>query len=189
VASTCRDDDRGFSLIEVLAVVAVLGIIAAVAAPTITNSLEAMRLGASARELERQLQDARLKAVSTNRRIRVRTNCPATGEYRMVQVLGTTADASTSRCSESSYPFDASNQNPVTKLQDGPVKRLYTGVTVTFEQPTGGGGVEFWPDGRAVVIDGAGVRSAITTPVIVTLTKRSNTKRISVNGLGKIQLQ
>jgi prepilin-type N-terminal cleavage/methylation domain-containing protein len=182
-------DDRGFSLIEVLAVVAVIGVIAAVAAPVITNSLEGMRLGASARELERQLQDARLKAVSTNRRIRVRTNCPATGEYRMVQVLGTTADASTSRCSESSYPYNASNQNPVTKLQDGPVKRLYKGVAVAFQQPTDGGAVEFWPDGRAVVVDGSGVRSAITTPVIITLTKGTNAKRINLNGLGKIQLQ
>jgi Tfp pilus assembly protein FimT len=151
------------------------------------NVVDGMRLGASTRELERQLQDARLKAVSTNRRMRVRPNCPVAGQYRMVQVLGTASDVSVARCSESSYPYNASNQNPVTKLQDGPVRRLYESVTATMD--TGVAALEFWSDGRVFKVDSAGARSDITTFVTLTLTKGVNTKRIIVNGLGKIQIQ
>jgi prepilin-type N-terminal cleavage/methylation domain-containing protein len=181
-------DDRGFSLIEVLAVVAVIGVVGAISVPAFTNIVEGIRLGSSARELERQLQDGRLKAVSTNRRIRVRTNCPVVGQYRMVQVFGTTTtvdsrDVGLSRCSETTYPYNASNQNPVTKVQDGPVRRLYQGVTV------GTVSIEFTGDGQAYSVDTAGARSIITTPVTITVTKGVNTKGISVNALGKIQLQ
>jgi hypothetical protein len=114
------------------------------------------------------------------------------GQYRMVQVFGTTAtvdsrDVDVSRCSEASYPYNASNQNPVTKLQDGPVRRLYEGVTAAPE--TGVSAVEFWSDGRAFKVDSGGARSDITTFVTFTLTKGVNTKRIIVNGLGKIQIQ
>lgn len=185
-------EDRGFSLVEVLAVVAVVGVLAAVATPLWRETVNGMRLGASTRELERQLQDARLKAVSTNRKMRVRPNCPAAGQYRMVQVFGTTAtvdtrDVATSRCSESLYPYNASNQNPVTKLQDGPVRRLYEGVTATPD--TGVAAFEFWSDGRAFRVDSAGARSSITTSVGITLSRSGQTKRITVNGLGKIQIQ
>jgi prepilin-type N-terminal cleavage/methylation domain-containing protein len=175
-------DDRGFSLIEVLAITAVIAVIGAMATPAFVDIIDGMRLGTSARELERQLQDARLKAVSTNRRIRVRTNCPVMGQYRMVQVLGTSADAPLSRCSEATYPFNASNQNPVTKVQDGPVRRFYQGVTV------GNVAVEFTADGQAFSVDTAGVRSVMATPVTITLTKSTRTRGITVNGLGKIQL-
>lgn len=175
-------EDRGFSLVELLAIVAVIATIAAVATPAFMNIVEGMRLGQGARELERELQDGRLKAVSTNRRIRVRTNCPVTGQYRIVQVLGTTSDSPASRCSESTYPYNASNQNPVTKLQDGPVKRLTPGTTV------GTVSVEFTGDGQAFSVDTAGVRTNITTPLTITLTRKGKTKGITVNGLGKIQL-
>jgi type IV fimbrial biogenesis protein FimT len=161
-------DDRGFSLIEVLAITAVIAVIGAMATPAFVDIIDGMRLGTSARELERQLQDARLKAVSTNR--------------RMVQVLGTSADAPLSRCSEATYPFNASNQNPVTKVQDGPVRRFYQGVTV------GNVAVEFTADGQAFSVDTAGVRSVMATPVTITLTKSTRTRGITVNGLGKIQL-
>jgi Tfp pilus assembly protein FimT len=179
--------DRGFSLIEVLAITAVIAVVGAISVPAFLNIVDGMRLGTSARELERQLQDARLKAVSTNRRIRLRTNCPVTGQYRMVQVLGSvttvdTRDVAVSRCSETTYPFNASNQNPVTKLQDGPVQRLYQGVTV------GTVSVEFTGDGQAYSVDTAGVRSVLATPLTITLTRNSKTRGITVNGLGKIQL-
>lgn len=175
-------EDRGFSLIEVLAIVSIIGVIAAIATPAFMNMAESMRLGQSARELERELQDGRLKAVATNRRIRVRTNCPVTGQYRIVQVLGTAADPPASRCSETTYPYNASNQNPVTKIQDGAVKRLSQGTTVgTFS-------IEFRGDGSAYSVDGTGSAMTITTPLTLTLTRNGKTKGISVNALGKVQL-
>lgn len=180
-------NDRGFSLIEVLAITAVIAVVGAISVPVFVDIVDGMRLGSSTRELERQLQDGRLKAVSTNRRIRVRTNCPLVGQYRMVQVLGPVAtidarDVEVSRCSETTYPFNASNQNPVTKLQDGPVRRLYQGVTV------GTATLEFTPDGQAYSVDIYGARTVLTTPTTITLTKNGKTRGITVNGLGKIQI-
>src|SRR5687767_8048917 len=86
----CRvADARGFTLPELLLVVASIAIVSAMALPAITNMLPNMRVGMSARAVERTLQMARLKAVSSNRAIRVRFNCPAAGQFRMVEVIGT----------------------------------------------------------------------------------------------------
>jgi prepilin-type N-terminal cleavage/methylation domain-containing protein len=182
--------DRGFSLIELLAVVAFFVTIAAVAMPVYVDVVDSMRLGQATRDVERELQTARLKAVSTNRKIRVRFNCPATGQYRMVQVLGTTEDVGTTRCSESAYPFDSANQNPVTKRQDGPVRYLAEGVTM----PTTG--FEFRPNGTAYRVDSGGSAQIIPPDedggddqgVSVVVTRDGKTKEIWVNGRGKIQV-
>jgi len=171
--------DRGFSLIELLAVVGLLMVIMAIAAPVYQNVVDGMRLGWSARDLERQLQDARLKAVSTNRRMRVRTNCPVVGQFRTVQWLNSASDAGTDRCSEASYPYPSNTLNVVTKLQDGPVMRLQPTVTVATVN------LEFWPNGTA---HNPGESNPLPASVTVTLTKSTKTKGISVNGLGKIQL-
>jgi prepilin-type N-terminal cleavage/methylation domain-containing protein len=171
--------DRGFSLVELLAVVALLTIVLAIAAPVFRDVVDGMRLGWSARDLERELQDARLKAVSTNRRMRVRTNCPVAGQYRMVQWLNNASDSTLDRCSEASYPYPSTTLNVVTKLQDGPLRRLQPNVTV------GTTTLEFWPNGT---VHDPGDNNPLAAPATITLTKDSKTKGISVNGLGKIQL-
>lgn len=171
--------DRGFSLLELLAVVGLLATVMAIAAPVYQNIVDGMRLGWSARDLERELQDARLKAVSTNRRMRVRTNCPVAGQFRMVQWLNSAADATLDRCSEASYPYPSNTLNIVTKLQDGPVRRLQPNVSVVTLA------VEFWPNGTA---HDPGQTNPLANPVTITLTKGTKTKGITVNGLGKIQL-
>jgi prepilin-type N-terminal cleavage/methylation domain-containing protein len=183
-------NDRGFSLIELMAVIAFFAIVSAIAAPVWVDVVDSMRLGQATRDVERELQTARLKAVSTNRKIRVRFNCPETGQYRMVQVLGTAADVGTTRCSETAYPLDTT-QDQVIRRQDGPVRRLQQGVTVATET------FEFWPNGTAYTVDSAGALVIIPPPataadenhgVPVTLTKDGKTKEIWVNGLGKIRI-
>lgn len=173
-------NDRGFSLLELLAVVGLLATVLAIAGPVYQNIVDGMRLGWSARDLERELQDARLKSVSTNRRMRVRTNCPVVGQFRMVQWLNSASDATLDRCSEASYPYPSNTLNVVTKRQDGPVRRLQPNVSV------GTVTLEFWPNGT---VHNPGETNPLATPVTITLTKDSKTKGITVNGLGKIQLQ
>jgi hypothetical protein len=148
-----------------------------------------MRLGQAAREVERELQTARLLAVSTNRPIRVRFNCPTPGQYRMVELIGTptlpaAADSAANRCQETVYRFPPTDSNPMTlPNHDGPVRRLDSSVSFGATKT-----IEFWPDGTAHPdIGGAGPWPAGDTAISVT--KGVNVKQITVNGLGKIQLQ
>jgi prepilin-type N-terminal cleavage/methylation domain-containing protein len=183
-------DDRGFSLIELIGVIAVSAILVAIAVPQMSDAIVSMRLGQGTREVERELQTARLKAVSSNRSLRVRTNCPTAGFYRMVEYLGTiqtpaAEDTAANRCLNSAYPFPAADTNPITRPNhDGPVRIMLPDVTVTTA------GIEFRPDGTAWLVGGDG--RAATIPLAgtdLTLTHRSRTRRINVNPLGKITIQ
>ena len=71
--------ERGYSLNELMLIVAVAATLMAVGLPVMGDVTEASKLNSAARELERELQSARLKSVTTNRILRVRLNCPATG--------------------------------------------------------------------------------------------------------------
>src|SRR5436190_23697481 len=80
---------RGFTLIELVLVLAILVVISAMAIPAVLNTSRQIRLSANARQVERELQGARMKAVRSNRAIRVRFNCPGATQYRSVELLGT----------------------------------------------------------------------------------------------------
>jgi prepilin-type N-terminal cleavage/methylation domain-containing protein len=183
--------DAGFSLTEMLAVVSVFAIVAATAVPVMRDVTENMRLAQGAREVERELQTARLKAVSSNRAMRVRFNCPVAGQYRMVELLGTPTkptaeDDAANRCQVNAYPSPAADTNPITvPNHDGPVRRLPKDVSFgAFKS------LEFWPDG-SVHIEAVGAPWPIVPPpgTAISVTKGLSVKQITVNGLGKIQLQ
>jgi hypothetical protein len=152
---------------------------------------EGYKLGQSLREVERELQTARLKAVTANRPLRVRFNCPSTGQYRAVELIGTATvpapqDDAGNRCQESTYPTPAGDNNPLTRPNhDGPVRRLPDGVTFGTTST-----LEFWPDGSVHKQDG----STLPWPVVptagtsITVVKGSVTRRIDINGIGKITL-
>lgn len=191
VTST-RGSERGVSLIDLLVWIGLFTILAGMAVPMLANVQDAIRLGQSAREVERELQAARLKAVSSNRPIRIRFNCPSAGQYRIVELIGTpsapdAANTAANRCSGTTYPYPASDTNPLTQPNhDGPVRSL--AMNVSFgAAPT----LEFWPDGSVH----ANTTGSDPWPVLsvdgtaITLVKRTEVKTITVNGLGKIQLQ
>jgi type II secretory pathway pseudopilin PulG len=170
----------------------VFAIIMATAVPVMMDMTSGMRLSQGAREVERELQTARLKSVTSNRPIRVRFNCPVAGQYRMVELVGSpsvpdVADSAANRCSDTTYPTPPADTNPLTRPNhDGPIRQLHT--TLSFgAAPT----LEFWPDGSVHQETGATnpwpVVAAVGTAV--TITKGTAVKNITVNGLGKIQLQ
>jgi prepilin-type N-terminal cleavage/methylation domain-containing protein len=195
--------DRGFSLIELMLVVAVVAIVGVIGIPAINNMLPSLRVSSSARAVERQLQTARLKSVSSNRPIRVRFNCPAADQYRMVELIGTTdvpadddtADAAT-RCSQETYPYpDVATGVFDLPNNDGPVQTLERDVVFVDIQT-----IEFWPDGTAHVDAGTGnpwpaIPSDDPVEITVRLTIGTSTqqaesvKTIEVNGLGRIRIQ
>jgi Tfp pilus assembly protein FimT len=181
----------GFTLVDMLCVVAVFGLLAGVSVPVFQNVTEGYKLGQTIREVERELQGARLKAVTSNRPLRVRFNCPAAGQYRTVELIGSTSvpatgDDASNRCQESVYPSPAGDNNPLTRPNhDGPMRRLPDGITFGSAAT-----LEFWPDGSVHQQSG----STLPWPVVgvagtsITVVKGSVTKRIDVNGVGKITL-
>jgi prepilin-type N-terminal cleavage/methylation domain-containing protein len=174
---------RGFTLPELMMVVALLGIIMGMALPVMTDMTASVKLGDATRMVERELQSARLKSVAVNRSLRVRLNCPAVGYLRTVEVLGTAADQATNRCLHSAYPFPPADTEMTTVPNfDGPVQTLTLGATVTSQI------LEFRSDGTAYEIV-SNIAQPIATPVVVTITRLGKSKTVTINGTGKIQVQ
>lgn len=82
---------RGFTLVELMVVVAVMAILAAIAAPSMTGLINANRLSGQAGELTSTMQLARSEAVRRNARVRV---CPTDGS-----ITATTSCASSTNWS------------------------------------------------------------------------------------------
>ena len=184
----------GFTLLDMLATVALIATMAAFATPQMVDGVDNMRLGMTVREVERELQFARLKSVSANRPMRVRFNCPTAGQFRVVEVIGTprtpvAADAATNRCDESIYPYNptGSDASRLTRPNnDGPLRRLSPQASFTAF-PT----LEFWPDGSVHADAGTGNPwpTVANTGVTITVSRKGKTRNITVNSGGKIQLQ
>jgi prepilin-type N-terminal cleavage/methylation domain-containing protein len=173
--------ERGFSLIELMLVVAMLGTLIAMALPVMKDMTASAKLSESTRFVERELQGARLKAVSVNRSLRVRLNCPAVGYIRRVELLGSMADSGTNRCLGTAYPFPADTDLTTRPNFDGPVLIIPNGATVT------GVDLQFNPDGTTSQVVN-NVTQAIDT-VTLRVTRQSKSRTVTVNGAGKIQYQ
>jgi Tfp pilus assembly protein FimT len=183
----------GFTLIDMVATLAVIATVSAISIPQMMDAVDLMRLGMSERDVERELQFARLKSVSTNRPMRVRFDCPSAGKIRAVEIIGTPllpdtndADTVTARCSETTYPYrpTGADQSRLTRPNnDGAIRTVYKGTTFTAKQT-----LEFWPNGTVhtacqLACDTSGTQVNIVT---LTMLRKSKTKNITVNGLGKI---
>lgn len=175
-------NQRGFSLPELMLTVAVAGTLMAIAVPIAQDVTAAVKLGEAARLVERELQDARLRAVSSNRTLRVRTNCPTTGFVRTVEVLASAADTSTGRCSTATYPFPADQDLMTRPNYDGPLRVIPNEATVPTTD------IQFLPDGTAQLVV-SGVPQAMATPTTVTITRNNVSRTVTVNAAGKVQLQ
>ena len=183
---------------DTLMTVAVIATVSAIAAPSAVTMLDNQRLGMALRDVERELQFARLKAVASNRPMRVRFNCPVAGQLRVVELIGTTqlpdatkdVDSYLDRCSETIYPYSptGADKSRLTRPNnDGPLQTLSSGATFTATKT-----LEFWPNGT--VHADAAANPPSPWPILgsggatITISRKGASKNITVNGFGKIQL-
>jgi len=189
---------RGFGLVDQLATLGIAATVAAIAIPTIVKTVSTQRIGIDLRNVEREMQLARISAIQSNRPIRMRFNCPAAGYYRRVELLGsvnnpiTGDDADnqgTRRCSYTYYPYPVADKDPMTRPNnDGPLQQLNSKISFSSVQT-----IEFWPNGTVHMMSGAQSGQPLpqvgSTPVNIVLSDGSTTRLISVNSLGKMQFQ
>lgn len=70
-----RPHSRGFTLIEIVVVILILGVVLALAVPSYTGAVNGSRLAGTANELLASLKQARAEAIRRNQRVVV---CPST---------------------------------------------------------------------------------------------------------------
>jgi prepilin-type N-terminal cleavage/methylation domain-containing protein len=93
--------ERGFTLIEMLVGVTIVTIGAAMAIPFIQESTVRNSVWTTTEMIGVQVRQARLKAISRNTSFRIRFDCPAVGQMRVLVVTGdNTIDAAADRCSQ-----------------------------------------------------------------------------------------
>jgi prepilin-type N-terminal cleavage/methylation domain-containing protein len=184
MTTTAMRSERGFSLNELMLTVAVAATLMAVAVPVLTDVTEGSKFNTAVRTVERELQSARLKAVTNNTVLRVRTNCPSAGYIRTVEVVGNvTIDNATNRCSTATYPFPAPDTEVTTRPNhDGPARALLEGTAVTDMV------LQFAPDGTVSEVV-TNVPTRIDGTVSLTVQRNYKSKSVTINGAGKIQLQ
>ena len=100
--------NRGFTLFELLIVLAMIGIISAIAIPTLSTSTERNAVWTASEQIGSQLRQARLKAVTRNTPFRLVFDCPAVGNYRVLVVDDTIDDDD--RCDQT-IEFDSGVYN------------------------------------------------------------------------------
>ena len=171
-----RHRQQGFSLIDIMFVVLLLGVLMAVTVPGATTASRRYHLLAATREVAAQVRVARLRAVTSNRTIRVRFNCPAAGQYRVVEVVNNAAiDNAADRCSSTTYPYPDPNPAALPDL-DGPVMVLPGGVTFGGIQD-----LDIAPTGRVTALTGA-------LPATIGVTNSYETRNLTVSATGRVQV-
>jgi Tfp pilus assembly protein FimT len=177
--------EAGYTLVELLIFTVVAMAVSAIAAPAFSSFRESQRARNAARQVERELQTARLKAVTASRAFRVRFDCPASGQLRVLEVTGVaTTDNASNRCSPTAFPFPGPNDAlRSTPSLDSPVIYLPDGATVS------GPFMEFELSSRGEVFSVSGTSvTALAGDVQLTVAYKGWNNTVTINALGRIRL-
>jgi len=168
---------RGFTLVEVLLVLAMIAVFAGVSIPMVMGAMRSYRLTAATREISNQISAMRLEAVTKNRRMRLRLNCPAVGMYRSVEWTGDAAiDTAGNRCMPSAYPYPDLDSTTAPNT-DGPLRFLPQGMSFGTVQE-----IEISSMGRVTAVTGA-------LPAQIGVTDGTTTRQVRITSAGQVQIQ
>lgn len=146
-----RYRERGFTLVELMIVIVVLGILAAIAAPNYQSFMAQRRLNGAARQIMSDLMNARMLSVTQNRNVQV-TFPTSAGD---------------------SYTYDSTDTTVTRNIQTG---SGYHDVTVM-----GNNNPTFAPTGRLTGITACKVTLTSTTLAQTKEVKVSSAGRVAVN--------
>jgi prepilin-type N-terminal cleavage/methylation domain-containing protein len=137
LSSDRRHRARGFTLIEILVALGIIGIFMAVSYPSVLNTMEVRNLENTTRQIQTYLQQAKLRAVDTKINHRVRFFRPE-GTYWAYQVERAAADLNTVPATVTWTP-----------VPGGPRKAISDRFAVTINLPLDGSDpvAEFSPVG------------------------------------------
>ena len=131
----------GFTLMELILVLVVMGILAAIAIPTFMGLLPAMRLNGAARQVMGDLMNARMEAVKQNNEFRVFFGSPSANQYQVLDDDDNNGTASTGE--EITTKNIQDNYNDVTFSSTGnpifyPKGTATSLATITLQNTAGG---------------------------------------------------
>lgn len=144
-----------------------IGVISAISIPYLSGSTSRNSVWTTSEQIGSQIRQARLKAITRNTRFRVRFDCPAAGQYRVLVVTGVALqDDAADRCSQT-YQHDSG-------IYTTPRNVTYTAALPVLEV-----------NGRgAYSLIGVGV---LPLPITVTYTgEQTFTRRLTVSVTGQI---
>jgi type IV fimbrial biogenesis protein FimT len=130
--------NKGFTLVEMLIVIAMIGIVLGVAATTLLRALPDYRLRSAARELLFDLQKARLEAVKRNRPVLVEFSPQAydpageRGGYTLCVDIDTPANGV---CDPTDPVLIRRGMPKNVSLTDAPPDGFATSITFAFDDP------------------------------------------------------
>ena len=170
-----RKHEAGFSMIEVTVVAAITMMTIGLAAPSITTAIDAYKFNSDVQAVAATIRTARYTAVASNVTMRVRFNCPTTGQMRIVEVTGNAGiDNAGNRCSLDAYPYpdtDAANA----PNNDGPV--LSMGESSDFG--SGIPSVQIGVTGRVTPLSGCPACATSAPPALIYVEdNRTDTRRL-----------
>lgn len=165
---------RGYTMVEILLVLGIIATIVGVGLPGFTGALRRYRATNAAREVAAQIRSARYAAVTTNRQMLVRFNCPAPGLYRFLEVTGNAGiDNDANRCA---YP-PADNDPATLPNADGPLSALPEGMTFGAVQD-----LRISTLGQIQPLAGA-------TPAVIVVTGGQQTRQVTAAVSGRVTIQ
>ena len=152
------------------------------AAPSIITAIDDYKFNSEVQNVAATIRSARYKAVSSNVTLRLRFNCPATGQMRVVEVTGDSAiDSATDRCDTAAYPYPDPDAS-VAPNNDGPVIQMNSAVHL----PTTVHGLEISTAGRIQPLTGCPGCTAGSPPAVLVLGDdlSSTNRNITVTATG-----
>lgn len=176
-------DAGGFTLTELLIAVAVMTVTAAIAIPAIETGMRRYALNNAAQQIASTIRSARYTAVSKNKKVRVRFNCPDTDQYRVVEVVNSnTVDQATDRCSNTSYPYPDAVPGTAPDV-DGPILLLPTGTEMAVVED-----LEIDTDGRVTAQTGCPTCAPAGGTVAIAIENGFESQTINVSNQGQVDV-